>query len=149
MRVRLLTLDMAGRVETLYSTRRSLDRVTAYLSVDRDGSILLALARDNRFTLHRISSAPCPTLRRLRGGTGKLVRSPIVDALGYTFVLAGENDSLRVEQRPVDDDDDDDDRGRCWPRGHRGDECRERRCADRETSRWCHEDDERAFGGLF
>lgn len=151
LRVRLLTVDTAGRMEVLYSTRRSLDRVTPFLSVDRDGSILLALAREKRFTLHRISSAPCPTLRRLRGGTGKLVRTPIVDARGYGFVFAGENESLRVERRPVEasDDDDDDDRGRCWPRGRRADECRERRCGSRETSRWRREDDERVFGGLF
>jgi hypothetical protein len=96
------------------STPRSGPERALFLSVDHDGSPLLALAGDTRFEVFhiRIRSSKI-TVGRVRTERGKLVRAPIVDPFGYSFVVEAADKTLRVKRRdalrPVDCGDDDDD----------------------------------------
>lgn len=148
--VRLLTVDLAGNAELLFSTRRnSRSELTPFLSVDNDGSVLLAIAGDRDFSVYRVTTRPCRTLERILREKGHLVRAPIADEAGYSFVLEGRNDSLKLDHRRRANGDSDDDRRSCWPRAHHRAECRKLRCADSGMRRFCGSDDEQEFGRLF
>lgn len=149
---RLLTVDLAGNAEVLFSTtsRRSTDLIP-FLSIDNDGSVLFSLAGERQFSVYRITSTPCRTLERFAHGRGHLVRAPIADRSGYLFVLEGKNGGLELERRVRTgrENESDDDRRSCWPRGRHRHECRSLRCADFRLRHDCGNDDERAFESLF
>jgi hypothetical protein len=111
-RARLLRVDPAGGgASVVVSTPRQRPGLTSFLSVDRDGSPLLALADDQRFALLRLRITPNGmAVGRARTERGKLVRAPIVDPFGYSFVLMAADGTLRVKRRdlfrPVACDDD-------------------------------------------
>lgn len=116
-RARLVRVDPAGGgASVVFFVPRRRPGLTPFLSVDRDGSPLLALADHTRFALLRLRMTPNGiAVGRVRTEQGKLVRAPIVDAFGYSFVLMAADGTLRVKRRDVlrpvgcDDDDDDED----------------------------------------
>ena len=114
-RARLVRVEPAGGgASVVVSTPRRRPGLTSFLSVDRDGSPLLALADDQRFALlHLRIKANGMAVGRTRTERGKLVRAPIVDPFGYSFVLMAADGTLRVKRRnllrPVACDDDDED----------------------------------------
>jgi hypothetical protein len=129
-RARILRVDPAGggtKIMSLASRRPA--PFTAFLSVDRDGAALLALAGEARFTILRLRSKSNGGLvvGRVRTERGKLVRAPIVDDSGYSFVVAAPDGGLRVRRRealrPVDCDDDDEDEDDTRPRLAKAAEC--------------------------
>ena len=118
-RTRLVRIDPAGGgASVVFFAPRRRPGLTPFLSVDRDGSPLLALADDSRFALFRLRMTPNGiAVGRVRTERGKLVRAPIVDAFGYSFVLMAADGTLRVKRRDIlravgCDDDDDEDRKR-------------------------------------
>lgn len=116
-RARLLRVDPAGGgASVAFSVPRRRQGLTPFLSVDRDGSALLALADDQRFVLVRLRIKPNGmVIGRIRAERGKLVRAPIVDRFGYSFILAAADGTLVVKRRDIlrpvgcDDDDEDED----------------------------------------
>src|SRR5205814_1803709 len=85
--VRLISADLAGNAAVEFSAPRSKPSRTPFLSVDNDGSVLLAVAGEVEFSLLRIGASPCRHLKRLHRGVGRLVRRPIIDQGGYSFIL--------------------------------------------------------------
>lgn len=102
-RARLLRVDPAGGgAERVFYVPRKKPGLRPFLSVDRDGGVLLALADDDRFTLLRLEAhAGTVTVGRARSEKGKLVRAPIVDDNGYSFVVEEGDGSLRIIRRRV------------------------------------------------
>lgn len=151
---RLLAVSLAGEVEVVFRARALLPGSTPYLSVDNDGTILLAVAEPDVYRVYRVATTPCRTLERMRGGRGHLVRPVVVDESGYSFILDGANQTLRLERRwfadaEHEDRDLDDDRRTCWPPAKRRNDARKERCADRGRRNACDHDDEFEFGRAF
>ncbi len=79
---------------------------TPFLSVDVDGSLLLAMASPKRYALARVrpqksalSGKPgALAVTRIQGQHGHLVRRPIVDRNGYSFVVEGDDGRTRVDR---------------------------------------------------
>jgi hypothetical protein len=92
-----------GHAEVLFSTPHTRFDVTPFFSVDNDGTPLLALARDKKFTLYRVTAKPCPqVVRHMDERRGRLVRAPIVDSNGYSFVLREDDGWLRLDRLNTD-----------------------------------------------
>jgi hypothetical protein len=75
---------------------------------------LLAIAGEERFSLFRLEDSEGHfRLRRLRSQRGRLVRRPIVDPNGVSFIVEAPNGGLRLKrvshlgEVPCDDEDDD------------------------------------------
>jgi hypothetical protein len=117
VRTRVIRIDPAGAgAQVVFAAPRRRPGLKPFLSVDHDGSPLLALTDGARFVLARLRKTPHGlAVGRVRTERGNLVRPPIVDAFGYSFVLMGADGTLRVKRRDVlrpvacEDDDDDDD----------------------------------------
>lgn len=129
-RPRLVRIDPAGggaNVVFFAPPRRRPGR-TPFLSVDRDGSLLLALADETRFSLLHLRMTPSGlAVERARAERGKLVRAPIVDAFGYSFIVVAADGTLGVKRRdilrPVACDDDAEDEDQKEPRLTDGPSC--------------------------
>jgi hypothetical protein len=128
-RARVLRVDPSGAGASVVSfAPRRRPGLTAFLSVDRDGTPLLALASDASFALLRLrQKANGLAVGRVRTERGKLVRAPIVDDFGYSFVVAAANGNLRIKRRdllrPVACDDDVDDEDDKRPRFSNAPDC--------------------------
>lgn len=101
-RVRLLRIDPAGGgASRAFYVPRKRPELSAFLTTDIDGSVLLALADSSRFNLLRLRlSGSGMVIGRARTERGALVRPPFVDANGYSFVLSDPTTGgLRVVRR--------------------------------------------------
>jgi hypothetical protein len=71
----------------------------SFLSVDYDGSPLLAVTSEKKFSVYRVIAKPHRhIIRHIDERRGKIVRAPIVDLYGYSFVLGDDDGSLRLDR---------------------------------------------------
>ena len=97
--LRIYPSPAGAGAEIVFSAPRRHADVIPFLSVDRDGSPLLALAGEKRFAVYRVRTEPCREVKRVEGGQGRLVRPPIVDPHGYSFILEKKSGTLDLERR--------------------------------------------------
>jgi hypothetical protein len=98
-RVRLLRIHPAGGASVVFSAPRTRSHAESFLSVDYDGSPLLAVTAEKKFSVYRVIAKPHrQIIRHLDDKRGKLVRAPIVDPYGYSFVLGEDDGSLRLDR---------------------------------------------------
>ncbi len=103
-RARILRVDpVASTSQVLFTTRaRHGDRL-AFLSVDRDGSVLLAVSnlRSKKTKLVRLDiSGNAFRVSRVHVGRGVLTRPVIVDEHAYGFAVVNEDGSVRIVRKP-------------------------------------------------
>ncbi len=114
LRILRVNVDGGGATSIFSSPLRRRDLVP-FFSVDRDGTVLLAVAGHDRFSLARldVTGDGVLTAARLRTQRGHLVRRPIVDQDGYSFILGRPDQTVRISRfkslEPVECDDDRDD----------------------------------------
>ncbi len=97
--VRLLRQSLGGSAEAI--AKSEIRRASSlYLSVDRDGGVLVAAADEDGFALFHVGfSRNGVSVHRYRSERGRLVRAPIVDKGGYSFVLKDDTKGLIVVRR--------------------------------------------------
>lgn len=90
-RARLVRIDrLTGTVSIVAQWPRLGIFQSYWLSMDRDGQLLLTVTRSNGQGKHgvfRIATSPSPHLTGVSWGTGELLEAPVVDRAGYTLIL--------------------------------------------------------------
>ncbi len=113
--VRIVRVGIRGEgTGVIFRAPRKRSETTPFMSVDIDGSVLFAMARDKQFDLARVRTdrADRLVIEALQPVQGHLVRRPIIDQNGYSFVVTAPDGSLRIMRlaslRPIGCGDDPD-----------------------------------------
>jgi len=119
--IRLVRFDRSGgNLEVVRSwAAGAVSPLRLFLSLDRDGAILLSAANRTSYVVTRVTIPVGGNRARshvVDAGYGELVYRPVVSRVSYAFLLRGRNDSARIVRRVklalCNDDDEESDRDR-------------------------------------
>jgi hypothetical protein len=101
LQIRLLRIDPfapSGATYAVVAVGQPASSTSYFLSVDHDGALLLTAVSPSGTVLTRITAEAQPHIRVVRFEAAQLVRGPIIDDFGYSFILLQSDGTFSVER---------------------------------------------------